>query len=189
MDNIIIRKATPEDAEFLAQVVVMAIRDDEMVKQNCGGDDYLKVLAEVCEATGTQYSYQNALVAETSDGKPAGAILGYDGAELYPLRRATWKIISNHTGFVPIMADETEAGEFYLDSLAIKSEYRGMGLGQKLIAAMTEKAFKEGHNNVGLIVDVENPKAEELYSRIGFGRVGERMFFTHKMYHLQKTFK
>ena len=32
MEKIIISPAMPDDAEFLAQVVVMAIRDDEMVK-------------------------------------------------------------------------------------------------------------------------------------------------------------
>ena len=187
MEKIIIRPAMPDDAEFLAQVVVMAIRDDEMVKRNCGGDNYLKVLTQVCAATGTQYSYQNALVAETVSGKLAGAIVGYDGGQLEPLRKATWDIISNHTGFVPEIADETNAGEFYLDSLGVKSEFRGMGIAQKLIDAMCKKAFALGHTNVGLIVDVENPKAEELYSRIGFRRVGDRMFFTHKMYHLQMS--
>lgn len=187
MEKIIIRPAMPDDAEFLAQVVVMAIRDDEMVKRNCGGDNYLKVLTEVCAATATQYSFQNTLVAETVSGKLAGAIVGYDGGQLEPLRKATWDIISNHTGFVPEIADETNAGEFYLDSLGVKPEFRGMGIAQKLIDAMCKKAFALGHTNVALIVDVENPKAEELYSRIGFRRVGERMFFTHKMYHLQMS--
>ncbi len=186
MEQIIIRPATPEDAEFLAQVVVMAIRDDEMVKKNCGGDDYLKVLTEVCVAQGTQYSFQNALVAQTTEGEKVGAILGYDGARLHALRKGTWDIISSYTGFVPEIADETEAGEFYLDSLAVMPTCRGCGMGEKLINAMCEMAFAQGHKNVGLIVDVENPKAEELYTRIGFSRVGERMFFHHKMYHLQK---
>ena len=187
--EIIIRSAEPSDAEFLAQVVVMAIRDDEMVKRNCGGDDYLKVLTAVCAATGTQYSYQNALVAQTAEGERVGAILGYDGAQLEILRKGTWDIISSYTGFVPEMADETEGGEFYLDSLAVMPSSRGLGVGEKLIQAMSEKAFAEGHKNVGLIVDKENPRAEELYTRIGFSRVGERMFFTHSMYHLQKSSK
>ena len=187
--EIIIRSAEPRDAQFLAKVVVMAIRDDEMVKRNCGGDNYLNVLAEVCTAIGTQYSYKNALVAETAGGELVGAILGYDGAQLEQLRKGTWDIISSHTGFVPEMADETETGEFYLDSLAVMPGSRGLGVGKKLIQAMCEKAFALGHTNVGLIVDVENPKAEELYTRIGFRRVGERMFFTHKMFHLQKCMK
>lgn len=187
--EIIIRSAEPRDAQFLAKVVVMAIRDDEMVKRNCGGDNYLNVLAEVCAATGTQYSYKNALVAQTTGGELTGAILGYDGAHLQQLRKGTWDIISSYTGFVPDMADETEAGEFYLDSLAVMPAFRGLGVGEKLIQAMTEKAFNEGHKSVGLIVDKENPRAEELYTRIGFGRVGERKFFTHEMYHLQKSSK
>jgi ribosomal protein S18 acetylase RimI-like enzyme len=187
MEKIIIRPAMPDDAEFLAQVVVMAIRDDEMVKRNCGGDDYLKVLTEVSAAEGTQYSYQNALVAQTTEGEKVGAILGYDGAELHALRKGTWDIISSYTGFVPEMADETEEGEFYLDSLGVMPTCRGLGVGEKLIQALCEMAFAQGHKNVGLIVDKENPRAEELYTRIGFNRVGERIFFTHQMYHLQRS--
>ena len=189
MNKIIIRPAVPEDAVFLAQVVVMAIRDDEMVKRNCGGDDYLRVLTEVSAAKGTQYSYQNALVAQTAEGENVGAILGYDGAQLHTLRKGTWDIISSYTGFVPEIADETEEGESYLDSLAIMPTCRGLGVGEKLIQAMCEKAFAQGHKNVGLIVDKENPRAAELYTRIGFSKVGERMFFSHQMYHLQRKSK
>lgn len=186
MNNIIIREATPKDASFIAQVVAMAIRDEETLCNYCG-KDYLKVLAEVAAATATQYSYQNALVAETPEGELLGGVVGYDGALLNALRTGTWNIIKKHTSNVPTMTDETSVGEFYLDSLAVMPAYRGHGVGEKLILKLTEKAFAEGHKKVGLIVDKDNPRAEALYANIGFERVGERDFFGHQMYHLQMS--
>ena len=59
-------------------------------------------------------------------------------------------------------------------------------MGRALIDAFCDKAFAEGHERVGLIVDYDNPQAEKLYTSLGFERVGTRLFFNHKMWHLQR---
>ena len=59
-----------------------------------------------------------------------------------------------------------------------------MGIATKLIAAIHEKALAEGHKQLGLIVDFDNPTAERLYTKLGFHRVGTRIFADHKMWHL-----
>jgi ribosomal protein S18 acetylase RimI-like enzyme len=56
-----------------------------------------------------------------------------------------------------------------------------------LIDAFVERAFALGAERVGLIVDKENPDAERLYYSQGFVEVGERMFFSHEMRHLQRA--
>ena len=66
-------------------------------------------------------------------------------------------------------------------------EFRGMGIGRALVSAFCEKAFAEGCARVGLIVDYENPQAEILYRSLGFERVGTRLFFGHRMWHLQRS--
>ena len=82
------------------------------------------------------------------------------------------------------MADETDSSEFYLDSLAVFPEYRGRGIGAKLILAVKEKAFNEYNKNLGLLVDFENPDAERLYQSVGFERADVKDFLGHKMWHL-----
>lgn len=181
--SITIRRAEKSDADLIAYVVAAAIGEEAV--QNYCGEQYLAVLKEIVETPQTQYSYQFALVAEL-DGVKVGGIVGYDGGLLYPLREKTLEIIHRYNPGLRVHSDETESGEFYLDSIGVLPEYRGCGVGGALIQAMCECAFNAGHSLVGLIVDVHNPRAEKLYQSQGFVRCGKREFFAHEMWHLQK---
>lgn len=182
--KIIVRAAVQEDAATIAEAVAMAIGDEGALHNYCG-DDYLAVLTEIARNRATQYSYEYALIAEVG-GVVAGAVVGYDGAQLGVLREGTFGVLRRTIGRVPTIADETEAGEYYLDSIAVLPEFRGRGVARALIDAFCDKAFAEGHNCVGLIVDFDNPKAEKLYTSLGFEHVGTKIFFGHKMWHLQR---
>ena len=162
----------------------MAIGDEEGVRHYCG-DDYIGVLTAIASREDTQYSWRYALIAEVN-GTKAGAIVGYDGAELHALRNGTFEVLSQTIGRVPNIVDETEAGEYYLDSVAVLPEFRGKGVGRALVNAFCDRSFALGHRRVGLIVDRENPMAERLYTSLGFERVGTRLFFGHQMWHLQR---
>ncbi len=183
--DISIRKARKDDAEFIAQVVAMAI-GDEVALQNYCGNNYISVLTDIVCTENTQYSWHNAIIAEC-DGKVAGAVVGYDGALLEELRNGTFAVLQNRIGCTPNIANETEAGEYYLDSLAVMPEFRGYGIGLKLIDTFCRHAFSTGAERVGLIVDTDNPNAQKLYTSQGFKHVGDRIFFGHRMHHLQKT--
>ena len=52
---------------------------------------------------------------------------------------------------------------------------------------MTGKGLALGCGKVGLMVDFENSEASSLYSSCGFQPVGEKLFFGHKMRHMQCT--
>lgn len=180
-NNIIIREAVAEDAPLVALAVLMALHYDET-------HPLYPVFRELAARTDAQYSYCNALVAEV-DSVPAGAIVGYDGALLHRLREPLLALVKEKQGRELEIEDETSAGEFYLDSLAVLPEYRGLGVGRMLLSAASEKAFSAGFERVGLIVDFENPRAEELYSSLGFERVNATTFLGHDMWHMQKIKK
>lgn len=144
------------------------------------------VFLTLAASDNSQYSYRNTLVAEV-DGAVAGALVGYDGARLMELREPIFPLLLEHLGDVPHIEDETSSGEFYLDSLGVFPPFRGMGVGSALLNAMSDRAFAEGHERVGLIVDVNNPKAEKLYAELGFVRVGMKKFLGHDMWHLQRV--
>lgn len=181
--KITIRSARVEDAATIARAVAMAIGDKEVLRAYCG-DDYMAVLTQIAATKGTQYSWQYALVAEV-DGTAAGAVVGYDGDDLQPLREGTFAIVRQLTGRVPNIANETEGGEYYLDSVGVLPEFRGLNVGRTLVREFCNKVFATQHNCVGLIVDSNNPQTEKLYTSLGFERVGTRLFFGHRMWHLQ----
>ena len=183
--NIAVRSARREDAAIIAKAVAMAIGDEVALHNYCG-EEYIAVLADMASRENTQYCWRYALIAEV-DGVAAGAIVGYDGAQLYTLREGTFAVLREHIGRVPTIIDETKAGEYYLDSVGVIPEFRRLGIGHALIEAFCERAFTEGHERVGLIVDRDNPQAEKLYTSLGFERVGTRLFFGHQMWHLQLT--
>ena len=109
--TIIVRPATPEDAPIIAAALTMALGEETM-RMYCG-ENYQDVLEELARMEHTQYSYRNALVADV-DGTPAGAIVGYDGARLYELRRPTLQYIEERTGqSFEGVEDETHPGEYY----------------------------------------------------------------------------
>ncbi len=179
--NINIRKATINDIRLIAYAVGNAI--GEAVMPMFCGTDWMNTIAEVASLETSQYSYRNALIAEV-EGSPAGVIVAYDGARLEELRSETMRIIRKYKPDFTISEDETEPGEYYIDTLCVLPQYRKMGIATKLIAAIHEKALAEGHKQLGLIVDFDNPTAERLYTKLGFHRVGTRIFAGHKMWHL-----
>lgn len=175
--NIVIRPATIVDAELIAHAVCMAVGYDI-------SHPIYPVFLTLARMEHSQYSYRNSLIAEV-DGEGVGALVGYDGALLEELRKPIFPLIEKHLGTTSTIEDETEAGEFYLDSCGILPEFRGMGIGRALITTMRDNAFAAGHERVGLIVDVDNHDAERLYLSLGFKYVGNKRFLGHDMHHLQ----
>ena len=177
MKEIFIRPAVAADAPFVAKIVLMALHYDET-------HPFYDIFKELSARDDSQYSYRNALVAEVH-GALAGAIVGYDGARLYELRKPLLRLVKERLGRELDIEDETSAGEFYLDSLAVLPSFRSCGVGRALLSAARDRAFAIGHVRVGLIVDFDNPRAEKLYASLGFERVNPTIFLGHDMWHMQ----
>ena len=56
-----------------------------------------------------------------------------------------------------------------------------------ILAAAIEKARELGIPKVGLLVDKGNPRAEKLYTKVGFEYVNDTVWGGHGMRHLQYT--
>ena len=78
----------------------------------------------------------------------------------------------------------SQAGELYLDSLAVLPEYRRQGIARKLLLATKERANLLGLPRVGLLVDKDNPVGEALYTSVGFQYVNDNQWGGHPMKHL-----
>ena len=139
----------------------------------------------VCRAD-SQYSYLNTLVALNAQREVIGVCTSYDGVELHQRRTAFVQgCLARFNRDFGNMDDETAAGELYVDSLAVDVRYRGKGIAKSLLKATIEKAKQLQLPAVGLLVDKGNPKAERLYTSVGFQYVDDNQWGGHAMRHLQ----
>lgn len=179
-----IRQATPSDAPVIARAIVMAVGID--IISSIGEPDRVEAMfCALAARHDTQYSWVNTLVAVDTDGTVAGVAVAYDGAGLQSMRRHFFDAVAASFGRdMSAMDDETDAGEFYLDTLAVMPQYRGRGIARSLIDATAQRAASAG-KPLGLLVDKDNDKARSLYLSAGFVPVGERPFAFTLMDHLQ----
>ncbi len=191
--KVTIRNGRKEDAEFIAEGIMAAIGEDicREIGRNSGNpllstkELFTRTASEEC----SQYSYRNALIAEDENGRRAGVAVSYDGAELHRLREV---FVKNYNKMYDASLreedfdDETSPDEIYLDTLAVKPEYREHGLGSKLIAAVEERHSGKG-KPLGLLVDYDNARARRLYDKNGFQSEGGRCFCGVEMEHMQKV--
>ncbi len=149
-----------------------------------GLSDFRTMMTTLVEREDTQYSYGNTLVA-MADGRVVGIAVSYDGARLHELRRAFIEAAKSHIGKDHSdMDDETQAGELYLDSLAVLPPYRRQGIARRLLQATKEKADALGLPSVGLLVDKGNPAGEAVYAAAGFTYANDSRWGGHPMKHL-----
>lgn len=184
-----ITQATPDQASHIASLIMEAMNTG--CCQNLAGPhhtlvDFHCMMTRLVAMDDSQYSYRNTLVAQTTDGIMVGILVAYDGGKLRALRRrfveeANVTFGIDYSG----MDDETEEGEFYFDSLAVSSSYRGKGIATQLLQAGVQRAKEMGHSVVGLLCDKGNPNAEQLYTKIGFRYVNDTIWGGHSMKHLQ----
>ena len=174
--EIYIRDATLDDAPFIARVVLVGI---DMLDLDAVLPDeqrhLYEHLIEICRMDDTLYSYRNTRIAEV-DGNRVGALVAYDGARYAKMREKTFGLVKQTSGMdLNHNAMETGPGEFYLDSMAILSEYRGASIGKMLMNDRVDYALNNGFQKVTLLVDKDKPHLQNYYESLGFA-FSEEMF-------------
>lgn len=179
---IILRESAESDVLFVAKCVMAAagIATLESI-ENGGHDKTLGTMAELCGSEWSLYWYRLAIIAEdTETGRPAGCILAYDGARYAKARELTFSYAEERLGIsMASCGVETVPGEYYLDTMAILPEYRGMNIGLKLMEAAVERGMKAGLKRFTLIADKNAPRLRAYYGSIGFKEAEEVDFLGH----------
>ena len=181
-----IKDARKEQSPDIARLIMTAMTDDcclHFCGEGYGLEDFRGMMTMLVEREDSQYSFRNTLVAMDGD-RLVGIAVSYDGSRLHELRQAFVEaaktcIGKDHSG----MDDETQAGELYLDSLAVLPDYRRQGIARRLLKATKEKADRMGLPCVGLLVDKGNPAGESLYVSVGFRYVNDNSWGGHPMKH------
>lgn len=173
MNNITVRKATKEDAEFIARgfLTAMWISGEEMNK-------LLPSCKSLAGMDDTLYSWRNACIAQY-DGEDAAVLISYDGASYATASAKTFAYIRDNGGedFTQ-MTHEAVAGEWYIDTLAVFPEFRRKGIAKLLLRHAIDLARQNPHiQKATLYVDPNHPWVVNLYASVGFEPEGEAFIF------------
>ena len=188
-----IRKATIDDAPFIALVVVEALGDDIMERypEHIGGQDRrrLELLAESIRQDSTLYSWRHTAIAQDTDGTPLGAIVAYPADNYMQMRTSTFAMLSELISFdVESMDAEASPGEYYVDSIAVVPKARGQGIARQLLLHAIAKA-QEMLLPAILACEPNNLGAKALYESLGFRHNGDLFIFGHHYLRMERAEK
>lgn len=183
-----IRPAKPADSTFVVPLIIQAMGTLAGKFANSNDPEVIYALFDhFFHQEENQYSYQNTLVFE-EDGEVLGAINAYDGGKLLSLRKPFFRELKEKYRIANFNPEpETQAGEFYLDTISVHPKAQGKGIGKALIDAGINWAERSGHGKVGLLVDIENHKALKLYEKMGFMILNEKRFMGGLYHHMVYT--
>ncbi|SDB56357.1 Acetyltransferase (GNAT) family protein [Flavobacteriaceae bacterium MAR_2010_188] len=186
LKHIQIRKAKQEDAKALAGLLFLAMED--IIYHFIGvekEEEAIRFLHHFTQRKNNQYSFENCYVAEVEE-EIVAAINIYDGAKLKGLRFPIENYIDQHYKSNYILENETEAGEYYIDSIAVRADLRGSGVGTKLLKHTINIYSSKNRQTIGLLVECTNPDAKRLYLKLGFIVVGTKILAGKKLEHLMR---
>jgi ribosomal protein S18 acetylase RimI-like enzyme len=175
-----LRRATRKDARALAELSEYAgdgIPGYLWSQSAKEGQPPIEVCTERVLREEANFSYRNAVVTEV-DGRVAAMMLAYRLPEqsevnleelpdlLRPLEELEQKV----------------PGTFYVNALAAYPEYRGLGLGTKLLEAAHALASEAGCEELSLEVFDQNEDAVRLYERHGYREIARLPAAPHPIY-------
>ena len=176
-EKILLRPATEEDALFVAMVVAEALDDDIMEQYEKAGNqipesrrERIEMIESVVRHPDTLYTWRHVTVATKCDGTLVGAIVAYAGDDYAQRRDVTFDMLSAliKGSFDPEKMDpETQAGDYYLDSLAVMPSCRGKGVARMLLQSRIDYANSLGRPAI-LACSPDNQGAKHLYEALGF---------------------
>lgn len=161
--DLTIRAATPDDIAFVAQCVLASVDLYDFQHESIEG----AIAMRVCSMDDTLYSWRNARIA-VLDGIPAGCLISYDGGTYHENRERTFACFREAGRPMDDSEEETGPGEFYLDSMAIRPEFRGYGIGHRLMQDGISMGQKKGFTRFSLIVECNKPDLRDYYAQLGF---------------------
>jgi ribosomal protein S18 acetylase RimI-like enzyme len=113
------------------------------------------------------FSYRNATVAEIG-GEVAACLVDYRLDDPYD----TGDLNALPDMVRPLVMLESKApGSWYVNVLATFPEFRGQGIGARLLALAEERGRAQGAKAASIIVASENGNAMRLYDRCGYQEV------------------
>ena len=185
-----VRRATTDDISFLAQIDLIATTPPfersmwDRYLEDTGTSTARFLEAVFIEDASNWGRVEDFIVLEVG-GTPAAACAVYDSAAQRPDRgminmdklsavagRLGWARAAVEA-FRSIYEKDWRGGEVFLapqaeaivETVGVLPEYRGMGLGHRLMHESRKEALRRGHESIGIMVIHGNDGAARLYER------------------------
>ena len=167
------RAAMSEDANALAVLINFAGEGLPLylwASMAQPGEDAWKVGRSRALREEGSFSYRNSIIAELS-GETAGCLIGYALAK----EPEKTDLSSIPPIFVPLQElEELAADSWYINVVAVNPEFRGRGVGSRLLERAEQAASEADKPEVSLIVADANVGARKLYARAGFSELAKK---------------
>jgi len=138
------------------------------------GEDPLIVGQRRYAREDTVFSYLNCTVIEYA-GRVIGMLVAFS-MHTDPAAVESDPVLAPYSGL-------EEDGSYYICGMAVIPEYRGRGLGTRLLALAEEQAAERGFDKLSLIVFEQNEGAKRLYDRHGYNEAGRAAVYPHPLIH------
>lgn len=175
-DEILIRKARPDLEEGILFAQFFDEASEGFFKSILGVKTH-EIIADAFIKSNNEYSFENVTVIEYKS-KIVGMVSGYRLNEKMGFKQNILTQFTNGAKFrIKMFAlvgkvlshflGPREDEDYYLQSIAINSDMRGKGFGQKLMKHSAEIAKKNGCKTLSLDVSSKNKKAINSYNKFG----------------------
>jgi ribosomal protein S18 acetylase RimI-like enzyme len=186
--NIDIRSARPEDAPFLAWVMLTASRSHlkyGVWEHYVGGteQDCLSFLSLIANTQKPHLFHSSTFIVAEMNGQKVGALSGYDpkvlgmSAFVQSLPEAFQKLdwtmdqqkaaTERYLPWMTCIPDNTE-GAWIIESVAALPEYRRQGVVSMLLAEVLDRGRRSGFKRAQIGVLINNTPARLAYEKSGF---------------------
>ena len=178
MSEVSLRPARREDCASIARLYRMAadgVADYIWSTLAEPGEDLLEVGRRRYEREGTAFSYQNCTVADAG-----GAVVGLLMA--FPMLRDPAAPAAQEVD--PVLAPYAgleEDRSYYVAGVSAAPEWRGRGIGSRLLALAEEQARGLELDCLSLVCFEENAAAKRLYDRLGYRVVARAAVVPHPL--------
>lgn len=177
-DDLQVRPAQPDDAT-VASILLYSAYTHRLTTSPLPGEHengFSERLEHFFRQDSNRFSYQYIFVAEHASAV-VGLVLSFGGRDEERLNAAVgWQL-----------EHEAEDDEWYVDALAVFSNWGRKGIGTRLLHTAEQQARQHSYPKIALNVALENEQALSLYQRLHYVVTRETLLYQRRYVRMVKT--
>ena len=178
LDTVKFRPADKRECLKIAELFSIAsdgVADYIWTKHSAPEENIIDFGARRYASEDSVFSYRNTTVAEV-DSAVAGILVAF------PMYESGQDVSEVDPVLAPYMKLE-QYDSYYICAMALFPEFRGKGIGTRLLEIAEEQAKENNLNQLSLIVFEQNKGAKKLYERHGYYEIKREPVVPHELIH------